>query len=352
MGDRDKWGLRGPVKTCSVNRTWYSRRCGAEACDVEERSDATSAEFRLDGSLLRQQFHNPDGSEWSAEYEYDDSGRLRAVRVQNASGESSTHVYEYDDSGRLVRIVGRSGAGDERVSETYSYDASGWKTKTEHVAPYRPNTVVARGVEGTENCYSAPNTAAISTDYDGSGRAVALRFEDAEGRLLSRVDFRYDEAGRLVEEAQRNTEAMLPAAVTAQMNPAQLATVRALFGAGSEPRRCFHRYDAEGRRIETRLAIGPLMDERRTMAYNEHADLILQRTASTHRDYGIDDEGRLSEAPTREAAGGTEARFRYEYDARGNWVEKVTEYRPAAGEDFSTSSVERREVTYYGDAVI
>ncbi len=349
MSGRDKWGLRGPVKTCRMKRIWYSRRCGAESCDVEKHSDAGLAEFRPDGSLSRAESQNPDGSEWVTEYEYGDSARLRAVRAESTLGESSVQVYEYDDEGRLARVVVRPPVGDERVSETYLYDASGRKTKTEHVPAENRKILHGCGVEGTENCYSAPNAAAISTDYDAAGRAVALRFEDDEGRLLSRVDFRYDEAGRIVEEAQSNTEAILPAEVSEQMNPAQLATVRALFGAGAEPRRVFHTYDAEGRRIETRMAMGPLAEGRRTMAYNEHGDLISQTTSSTHREYGIDDEGRLSERPAREAAGGTEARFRYEYDARGNWVEKITECRAAPAEEFSTSSVDRREITYYGE---
>ena len=77
MTERDRWGLRGPVRTCRLQRTWYSRRCVGDACETEERSDITTLEFRVDGSLARRWHHNPDGSDWTATYEYNDTGRLK-----------------------------------------------------------------------------------------------------------------------------------------------------------------------------------------------------------------------------------------------------------------------------------
>ncbi|OLC34114.1 MAG: hypothetical protein AUI91_01620 [Acidobacteria bacterium 13_1_40CM_3_56_11] len=53
MTDRDRFGLRGSVKSSEMHRTWYSRECGPAACETEERSDVTTVEFRPDGSLQR-----------------------------------------------------------------------------------------------------------------------------------------------------------------------------------------------------------------------------------------------------------------------------------------------------------
>jgi len=63
MTERERWELRGPVHSCRLQRTWYSRQCGADACDTEERGDTSLLEFRADGALVRRSHHNPDGSE-------------------------------------------------------------------------------------------------------------------------------------------------------------------------------------------------------------------------------------------------------------------------------------------------
>ena len=43
----------------------------------------------------------------------------------------------------------------------------------------------------------------------------------------------------------------------------------------------------------------------------------------------------------------SEARFRYDYDVRGNWVKKVVECRSGANQDFHVSSTEERTLAYY-----
>ena len=50
MIDRERWNLRGPVFSCRIERTWYYRKCGAEACEMEERKDSTTLEFSPDGA--------------------------------------------------------------------------------------------------------------------------------------------------------------------------------------------------------------------------------------------------------------------------------------------------------------
>ncbi|HMD97326.1 MAG TPA: hypothetical protein VKM93_08395 [Terriglobia bacterium] len=67
------------------------------------------------------------------------------------------------------------------------------------------------------------------------------------------------------------------------------------------------------------------------------------------REYGIDEQGRLSERSTKESVRRAEARFRYKYDTHGNWVEKVIEGRGGVDQEFTVSSIERRLVAYYGE---
>jgi hypothetical protein len=43
----------------------------------------------------------------------------------------------------------------------------------------------------------------------------------------------------------------------------------------------------------------------------------------------------------------SQARFLYEYDARGNWTSKITEAGHGDNPDFSVTSTERRSLTYF-----
>lgn len=348
MTDRERWQLRGPVRSCRLERKWYSRRCGSDMCEVEERGDATMIDFRFDGNLSRRSHHNPDGSEWTFTYEYDDEGRLVQIRTETADDVAKPCFYEYDNAGRLLRVLTRNGAGD-RIVETYEYDTSGRKSKTLHVdmAPQRSDTHYSWSVEGTDSAYSAPGAANLTTTFNHRNQPVRLSFRNLTGRELSRVEFRYDDGGRLVEEARTNSEEVLPPEMLAALNPAQLQTVRGFFGAGGDPNRRTHAYDERGRRVETRSLRGPLGFDRKTVTYNEQGDPVVEVNESEEREYAIDDEGRIADSPARANVGRSEARFRYDYDSQGNWVSKTVEGRPGTEVEFSLSAVERRIITYF-----
>jgi hypothetical protein len=349
MTERDRWGLRGPVHTCRLQRTWYSRRCVADACKTEERSDITTLEFRVDGSLARRWHHNPDGSEWTSTYEYNDMGRLMTMHTENGAGLVDLQIYEYDSAGRLVRVIARPKGGGDRITESYEYDPVGRKKKTLYVdsAAQRPDALYAWGVEGTDSSYSAPGANTLTTLYNEREQPTDLSFYDGAGRPLSHVEFGYDREGNLVEEAQTHVAETLPPEMLASLNQAQLQTVRGLLGAAGEPMRRMHRYNEQGRRVETRSRMGPFGGDSKTMAYNDQGDQIGEIFEHEKQDYSIDDEGRLSDAPTRKCVSQSEARFRYDYDAHGNWVMKTLESRGRTDQDFALSSVERRTVGYF-----
>ncbi len=347
--DLDAWSLRGPVHTCRIQQTYYSRQCGADACETEERNDTTTLEFRANGCLAHRSHQNPDGSAWTTTNEYDDAGRLTTTRNENNAGLVDLQINEYSAAGQLVRVIARPNGGGDRIAESYEYDTAGRKKKTFYLdlAAQRPDIHFWLGVEGTNSGYGAPGTATVTTMYNEREQPTDLHFHDAAGRLLSRVEFKYDRDGNLIEEAQTHVAEMLPPEMLAAMNPAQLETVRALFGAGGEPIRRMHRYNEQGRRAETHLRMGPLSEDKTTRAYNGHGDQIEEISEHDQRDYGIDDEGRLSDAPTSERVSRSEARFRYDYDAFGNWVTKTIESRAGTEQDFTVSSIERRTIGYF-----
>ena len=104
MTECERWGLRGPVHSCRLQRTWYLRRCGADACDTEERGDNTVIEFRADGAVARRSHHNPDGSEWTTTYEYNNAGQLTTARSDNGRGLVDLQVYKYDTLTSFCRV--------------------------------------------------------------------------------------------------------------------------------------------------------------------------------------------------------------------------------------------------------
>jgi len=347
MTDRDRWNLRGPVQKCRLQRTWYSRACGADACEVEERGDTTVLEFRADGSLFRQRHHNPDRSESTSTYEFDDAGRLVTVHIESTYRDAVLQAYEYDAEGRLARIIARASEKGDRVVEDYGYDATGCKKKTHYVdlAVQRSDNT-AWGVEGADGFYSAPGAATLTTFYNELEQPAQLLFYDQAGRLLSRVEFVYDEAEHLVEEAQTMAEEALPPELLKDVSPAQMETMRVVFGVG-EPRRRIHRYDEQGRRSETSSRMGPFVADRKTVVYNDCGDPVRETYENEEREYDVDEEGRLSDNPTREIVSRSEARIKYDYDARGNWVKKVVEGRGGTDQDFSVSSIESRTLAYH-----
>ncbi len=349
MADRDLWDLRGPVRACRIQRAWYTRRCGTEACETAEGGDVSAVEFRTDGSLTQSWHRNPDGSEWTSTYEYNDRGRLTEVRMGNEGGVDNLRSYSYDSLERLTRVTDRTQGGGERISESYEYDDACCKRKTNYddATVQRPNTLRGWAVEGTDTMYAAAGATMMTTLYNDRGQPTGLILYNGAGNPLSRVEFRYDHNGNLVEEAQTNAEAMLPPGVPTSMNPARLETVRRLLGVGGEPIRRTHRYNDEGRRIATRQRIVPFGEDRKTMAYNDRGDRAEEVSEHEQREFTLDEEGRLTAIPSKASVSRSEARFRYEYDAHGNWVMKTVGCRYGADQDYTVTSVERRTLDYF-----
>jgi hypothetical protein len=334
MSDRDHWELRKPVRTVDVHRTW------------QEDCDHSIVEFRMDGAISRRWHQNWDSSEVTETHTYDVAGRLVSVQFESSTGPSVLRHYEYDHAGRLTRHLLRDSEGVERTIDSYSYDADSRKTKTHFVdlAAQRPNTNYSWGVEGSKVFYSAPNAAKQTTSYDPAGRPTQLLFHDAAGALVSRVDFLYDESGNLAEETQMHTVSPL-ASVEANLPLEQREAIRNLFS-GPLSRRV-HRYNTLGLRIETLSStFGSIGNYCETLDYNQFGDVIAQIFKHHSREYGFNEAGgQLESRPGNQSR--SEARFMYEYDARGNWTSKVTEAGHGDNPDFSVTSTERRALTYF-----
>lgn len=266
------------------------------------------------------------------------------MRTEQSAAVLASEHYEYDAAGRLARVVVRDPHGGGRVSEAYEYGATAGRTRTFYVDSRFHGESVGFGCDGSDAIYSAPGAATVTTLYNARDLPTEMVFHDSGGRVLSRVDFLYDDAGHLVEESQIRFEPWLPPDVLGGLSPAQLDAVGQLLGVGA-PERRLHRYDSRGQRIET-LYSGVF--GRQTVTYNEQGDE--SGSVSEFEDPGkasIDDQGQITVSAPQKPVSRTEARFAYDYDVHGNWIKKVVQARGSVAQNFSTSSVEERTLTYY-----
>jgi len=93
------------------------------------------------------------------------------------------------------------------------------------------------------------------------------------------------------------------------------------------------------------MCLGILTEERTTFDYYHYDDPIAEISSSHGRGVDVDDDGvvRTTEEEPREH----HARYDYQYDAHGNWTERVGSYRIGSQPEFQRSNIERRTITYY-----
>jgi len=341
--DRERFGLRGPVKSYTEDTVLF-----------EGGILSTYTEFRPDGKMRVSRSRNPDGSEWVTTNTYDADGRLTKI-VSGKSGDPPAQMfYNYDDQGRLVSVT----SSDNKNRTEYHYDEQGRKTEVRTFAPKPPQQGQA-GFSGSAwdsaaTGFDVPNGGSVVTLYDENGRATELQVRDAEGQVVSRIVRTYNAAGLVVEEkpiVQNPSAALdkLPADLMSQMNEAQKQTMTVL-AQGVTGRTTFYAYDAQGR-VTLKRETGVIQSVTAT-SYNEHGDIAEERTtvfsALANGPFSIAENGMIVPekpgGPTGDVITDSDARFTYRYDEYGNWTEQsVSEAKHA---DLQPA-VRRRTLTYY-----
>jgi YD repeat-containing protein len=353
MSERERRGLRGPVRSCMEQRT-YAGATDAEGAAYAGVHSEYSTDYSTDGRILAARNRNSDGSQWVTRYAYDPSGRLLKT-ASGVEGQAITETsYSYNQEGRLQNIV-----DDHRPDNpvTFRYDDQGRKTKIEISGPadYRPNVAVGGSpFEAADRAPNLPGGGSATTIYDEHDRATQVQVRDASGELMNRAERTYDAQGHILEEKQSldNPETMFPAETRAQMleqsglSPDQLqlelrTQLTKLMAGQSGPYSVSYSYDTRGRVNHTNRRIFNEEQEIET-TYNEHGDAASEITRST-RLVGQTD-------PTTPAAGMpsySEVRYSYKYDHRDNWIEKSISYRSSPDAAFQSSTMIKRTVTYY-----
>ena len=190
MLDRAESGLRGQVRTCSLERDYVY----PDHHWVMHTDDT----FSLAGHLLERRHRNPDGSEWSH--------RLPLRRARQNPGEGAGQSTAFVS----VRFAWPAGTRDAafraRGRAAYRVRAicSRWD-QDKHVLP----AAFERHARGRPGACSADSMLHVSLDavaiitvFDASDHPIRKVLYNADDRVIRRVAFRYDQGGLLLEEGR------------------------------------------------------------------------------------------------------------------------------------------------------
>lgn len=355
MSDLARWELRGPVRTVQTQFAEWNPETG----DWRPLKNRFVATFRSDGQLSEIEHHNPDGSVPREVRLYDEAGRLTENQWWSNDVLTRRVVHTYDVEGRSGSAVTIDADGTKHETERCQYDENGRKTKivflsipqTSGASCSAGSCGIMFGVDGTDVAYSAPGAMTSTTIYDEHDRPSEAIFHDANHAVVSRVVFSRDDEGRLVSERMEfaDSRGLFGPAMDANVPTQEQASLMELLKTVFEDHTFSHAtyaYDQKGRRIETLRRMGTLCEERVTVRYDHFDNPVDQVRSDASREMRMDDGALKTEEKLSHVQ---HVSFRYQYDASGNWTERVVSQRLEANTDERRSNIERRTIVYYAE---
>jgi hypothetical protein len=348
MSDVAKRKLRGPVRTLrSEHAEWDAPR---EAWKPPRHSSVD--EFQTDGKISASTINNPDGTIVRTTYRYDDRGRLMEVQSGAADGPITKTIYSYDDAGRHIRTMSVDADGTSRESESCRYDSAGRKTKVSFLQFPLRGGAVAYGFEASDFAISSSDATTMTTTYGEGDLPEEVLLHDANHQVTRRIRITRDREGRVLSEVvefggqfpfpeMRQDLAAIP--------PEQIAALTAMLShvfQGREMHSTTYAYDRQGRVLERTMRMGTIDENRATYRYDDRDNPIEEISEKRSRELGADAEGTVR--TNKEDMRRHDVRYEYQYDAEGNWTERIVSSRMEANAIFQRSNVERRQITYYG----
>jgi hypothetical protein len=347
--------LRGPVRTLRTQFAEWNPETG----DWRPLKSRFVATFRSDGQLSEIEHHNPDGSVPREVRLYDEAGRPTENQWWSNDILTRRVVHTYDVGGRSASAVTIDADGTKHETERCQYDQNGRKTKivflpvpeTSGATCSAGSCGIMFGVDGTDVAYSAPGATTSTTIYDVHDRPSEATFHDANHALVSRVVFSRDDEGRLLSERMEfaGPRGLLGLAMDANMPTDERASLMELLRTVFEDHTFSHAtyaYDDKGRRIETARRMGALSEERVTVGYDDFNNPVEEVRSDVRREMRMDDGVVKSEEKPSHVQ---HVRFEYQYDAYGNWTERIVWQRMEPNMDERPSNVERRTIAYYAE---
>ena len=335
--DKTKYGLIGPVKNVQVVIARFEEQDGQIA---EKPWFSHTIIFNNDGRMIEELIRNPGGSEWRTVNDYSDSGNLLAMRSFDSTDTLNSEVrYIYDANDRLAAEQHVTRDGVVTTPTTYTYDDAGGKVKIQELDfPGEANVMI--GIEGV-TAVSAADAKRVESRYDKRDEPVEVRVFNTDGALVSRVEITRDARGNPLEETQYIGDAF-PFDVCASdscsteematLTEEQKAELAQVFSPGSPMSKHTHRYDTEGRLIESKLMMMGMEVTRQTFAYDEVGNKSEEVSYNANQMSGV------------------KAIFTREYDKHGNWTMELVSNASSWDTEFGLSTptqVTRRLITYW-----
>jgi YD repeat-containing protein len=355
ISDREKAGLRGPVRECTEERT-----TPAFAGHPETKYSSTS-EYDTEGRVIKTIVSGQDGSKWISSHIYDVHGQLVKTTSGNADATMVETTYRYDEKGRLSGYASPGAMGSETTR--FEYDERGRKTRVvisdepaSARGPYGA-TSFAYSAEGADLYYPAPKGGSVRTLYDENDRPIETQVYVAEGQMLQRLVQSYDAGGRPSETKilLGDPLAMLPAEFKTQVlnEPGGAEEMQRhiaeLFGVQGQMFKTSYVYDPEGRLTEKRIHIGYNEETVTSFAYDGNGNKIreISKTSGDANPPRNDGGVQSATAAPDGWAQGSEVTYSYKYDGYGNWTEQAAYSKSRPDGASENAAICRRTITYY-----
>lgn len=327
MNDLARQNVKGPVSTLRLEiAEWDS-----DTNSWKPPRHSSMTHFRSDGQISEVEYQHPDGSISRSTRDYDDAGRATESRNRTNNGPETKDLYQYDNSGRLIRVVAVDQLGAQSDAATYSYDDSGRKTA---------KLFLSIDLDNGSMAFSA------SSDGDSQQSDETIWY-DIKHRFLRRVTFTRDSSGKLLKEDIHLDESSFGGfgQASPEEREALMAAMTKLLGADRVMASTSYVYDNLGRTIERRIQIASLGDDRTTYQYDDHGNPVEEVRVNTQREMQSDESG--NSHLINETSQTNRIHYDYQYDAYGNWTERIVSSRSDNSSPLQCSNVERREISYY-----
>ena len=355
ISDREKAGLRGPVRQCTEERT------NPAVSGYPEMKFISTTEYDIEGKIAKITHINQDGSKWISSNSYDEQGRLVKTVSGKADAPADETIYHYDEKGRLNGYSGRGAMGSETTRFEYNEHSRKTRIVTSNEpastnGPYAANSFVY-SIEGSDLYYPVSQGGMVKTVYDENDWPIETQVYSAGGEMMQRLVRRYDAAGRPTETRVilGDITGLLPAEMKAQLMNEPGATqemqrqLAELLGAQNEMVKTSYVYDPEGRLIEKRDQLGYNHETVTSFVYDGNGNKI-KETSKTSGDANPPRSGHNAQNTTATADGSrqeSEVTYTYKYDSYGNWTEQAMQSKSSPGGTFENAGLTRRTITNY-----
>jgi len=176
------------------------------------------------------------------------------------------------------------------------------------------------GVSAQVMLHFTTDTRRTTVRRDTDERAIEKTLYDVDDRVIRHILFRYDQAGRLIEEGELAFDDRL-----------------------RDDLRNLYRYDVHGRCVEAEMYWDGFGGARKIMSYNEHGDLHQTSVDPLGGGLHFEEPGWTDRSFPRTRW----TEYKYEYDTYGNWVTQTEQIRKSLHGPIVHTQVTRRTLNYW-----